>query len=420
MGVGDQSSKYDRTVSSTMRPIRETIPLEEAVATVVQSARPIERTERVPLRAASGRVVASAPAAAVDVPPFDRAAMDGYAVRAEDTFGAGRYEPKILRVVEKVYTGDIPAKAISSGQCTEIATGAPMPTGADAVVMVEETERVIGTDDVRIFTPVYPRQHVGRRGADIAAGQPVLTQGDVLTPSRIGALAAIGALDVDVYAKPRIAILSTGNEIVEPGTPLAPGQIYDINRLALSSIIEAHGGVPVLLATAQDTLEALSAAIDIALAEDVLVFSGGSSVGERDLILDVLIKRGEVLFHGVAVKPGKPTVFGLVDGKPVLGMPGYPTSCLSNGYMLLLPMLRRMARLPEHHPHIVRVPLARRVVSTTGRHQFYTVRIEDGQAVPAFKGSGDITSMSRADGYIEISASVDIVEAGETVDVRLF
>jgi len=122
----------------------------------------------------------------------------------------------------------------------------------------------------------------------------------------------------------------------------------------------------------------------------------------------------------VAVKPGKPTVFGLVDGKPVLGMPGYPTSCLSNGYMLLLPMLRRMARLPEHHPHIVRVPLARRVVSTTGRHQFYTVRIEDGQAVPAFKGSGDITSMSRADGYIEISASVDIVEAGETVDVRLF
>ena len=405
---------------TSMRPIRETIPLEEAIATILESARPIERTECVALRAASGRVVASPPAAAVDVPPFDRAAMDGYAVRAEDTFGAGRYEPKVLRVVEKVYTGQMPVKAIASGECIEIATGAPMPAGADAVVMVEETERVTGTDDVRIFTPVYPRQHVGRRAADIAAGQPVLAEGDVLTPSRIGALAAIGALEVEVYAKPRIAILSTGNEIVEPGAPLAPGQIYDINRFALSSIIEAHGGVAVLLPTAQDTLEALSAAIDVALAEDVLVFSGGSSVGERDLILDVLITRGEVLFHGVAVKPGKPTVFGLVGGKPVLGMPGYPTSCLSNGYMLLLPMLRRMARLPEHHPHIVRVPLARRVVSTTGRHQFYTVRIEDGQAVPAFKASGDITSMSRADGYIEIPASVDIVEAGETVDVRLF
>jgi molybdenum cofactor synthesis domain-containing protein len=403
-----------------MRPIRETIPLDEALATILESVRPLERTERVALRTASGRVVASPPVAALDVPPFDRAAMDGYAVRAEDTFGAGRYDPKILRVAEKVYTGQMPTKAVTAGACVEIATGAPMPAGADAVVMVEETERVPGTDDVRIFTPVYPRQHVGRRAADIATGQPVLAAGDVLTPSRIGALAAVGAGDVDVYAKPRLAILSTGNEIVEPGTPLAPGQIYDINRFTLSSIIEAHGGVPVLLPTAPDTLDALSAAIDAALAEDVLVFSGGSSVGERDLILDALIKRGEVLFHGVAVKPGKPTVFGLVDGKPVLGMPGYPTSCLSNGYMLLVPMLRRMARLPEYRPQIVRVPLARRIVSTTGRHQFYTVRIEDGRAVPAFKASGDITSMSRADGYIEIPASTDIVEAGEVVDVRLF
>lgn len=403
-----------------MRPIRETIPLDEALATILESVRPLERTERVALRTASGRVVASPPVAALDVPPFDRAAMDGYAVRAEDTFGAGRYDPKILRVAEKVYTGQMPTKAVTAGACVEIATGAPMPAGADAVVMVEETERVPGTDDVRIFTPVYPRQHVGRRAADIATGQPVLAAGDVLTPSRIGALAAVGAGDVDVYAKPRLAILSTGNEIVEPGTPLAPGQIYDINRFTLSSIIEAHGGVPVPLPTAPDTLDALSAAIDTALAEDVLVFSGGSSVGERDLILDVLITRGEVLFHGVAVKPGKPTVFGLVDGKPVLGMPGYPTSCLSNGYMLLVPMLRRMARLPEYRPQIVRVPLARRIVSTTGRHQFYTVRIEDGRAVPAFKASGDITSMSRADGYIEIPASTDIVEAGEMVDVRLF
>ena len=403
-----------------MRPIRETIPLDEALATILESARPMERTERVALRAASGRVVAFPPAAALDVPSFDRAAMDGYAVRAEDTFGAGRYDPKVLRVAEKVYTGQVPTRTVGAGECVEIATGAPMPAGADAVVMVEETERVAGTEDVRIFTPVYPRQHVGRRAADIAAGQPVLTPGDVLTPSRIGALAAVGAPDVDVYAKPRIAILSTGNEIVEPGAPLAPGQIYDINRFTLASIIEAHGGVPVLLPTAPDTLEALSAAIDAALAEDVLVFSGGSSVGERDLILDVLVSRGDVLFHGVAVKPGKPTVFGIVDGKPVLGMPGYPTSCLSNGYMLLVPMLHRMARLPEYRPQIVRVPLARRIVSTTGRHQFYTVRLEEGQAVPAFKASGDITSMSRADGYIEIAASTDIVEAGETVDVRLF
>ena len=227
-------------------------------------------------------------------------------------------------------------------------------------------------------------------------------------------------LDVEVYARPRIAILSTGNEIVEPGQPLGPGQIYDINRFTLTAITEAHGGIAVALPTAADTLDALSAAIDAALAEDVLVFSGGSSVGERDLILDVLLKRGEVLFHGVAVKPGKPTVFGQVGGKPVIGMPGYPTSCLSNGYMLLVPMLRRMARLPAHRAQTTRVPLARRIVSTTGRHQFYTVRIADGTAMPAFKASGDITSMAHADGYIEIPAHVDIVEAGEIVDVKLF
>jgi molybdopterin molybdotransferase len=403
-----------------MRPIRETIPLDEALAAILDAASPIARTERIPLNHALGRVIAVPPVAAIDVPPFDRAAMDGYAVRAEDTFGAGKYDPKTLRAIEKVYTGQVPTKSIGAGECIEIATGAPMPRGADAVVIVEETERVAGSNEVRVFTPVYPRQHVGRRAADITAGQPVLAEGNVLNPSRIGALAAIGARDVDVFARPRMAILSTGNEIVEPGQPLGPGQIYDINRFTLGAIMAAHGGVPVILPTAEDTVDALSAAIDTALAEDVLIFSGGSSVGERDLILDVLVKRGEVLFHGVAVKPGKPTVFGRVNGKPVLGMPGYPTSCLSNGYMLLVPMVRKMARLPEHRPQVVRVPLGRRVVSTTGRHQFYTVKIADGVAQPAFKASGDITSMSEADGYIDIPSHVDIVEAGEVVDVKLF
>jgi molybdenum cofactor synthesis domain-containing protein len=407
-----------------MRPIRETIPLDEALSAILDAAMPVDRTERVALRDAIGRVIATPATATVDVPPFDRAAMDGYAVRAEDTFGAGKYDPKVLRCVEKVYTGQLPTRGLGAHECMEIATGAPMPAGADAVVMVEETERVTGadpgSDDVRMFTPVYPRQHVGRRAADIAAGQTVLEAGSVLNPSRIGALAAVGALEVEVYAKPRIALLSTGNEIVEPGQPLGPGQIYDINRFTLSSIIAAHGGVPVALPSARDTIEALSAAIDTAIAEDVVVFSGGSSVGERDLILDVLVKRGEVFFHGVAVKPGKPTVFGQVAGKPVLGMPGNPTSCLSNGYMLLVPMLRQMARLPEHQPRTVRLPLSRRIVSTTGRTQFYTVKIADGAVVPAFKGSSDITSMSQADGYIEIPAQVDIVEAGELVDVKLF
>ena len=244
--------------------------------------------------------------------------------------------------------------------------------------------------------------------------------GVVLNPSRIGMLAAIGATDIDVYAKPRVAILSTGNEIIDPGHPLGPGQIYNINQSTLSAIIRAHGGVPMNGKTTPDSLPDLVKTFESTGAADLIMFSGGSSVGERDLILDALQAAGEVIFHGIAVKPGKPTILGKVGGKPVLGMPGNPTSCLSNAYLLVVPMVRRMARLPEYVPRSTRVPLSRRVVSTTGRHQFYTVRIVDGAAVPAFKGSGDITSMAHADGYIEIPAQTDLVEAGEMVDVNLF
>jgi molybdenum cofactor synthesis domain-containing protein len=402
-----------------MRPIRDTIPLGEALDVIMDTATPLERTSRVMLADAAGRVLASTITATQDVPPFDRAAMDGYAVIAEDTFGASRHEPRAVQRVETVHTGSVPTHSLACGECTEIATGAPMPHGGDAVVMVEETDR--GADnEVRIFTPVYPRQNVGRRGADISANQLVLEAGDMLTPSRLGAIAALGLADVEVFDQPTVAILSTGDEIVEPGTPLGPGQIYDINRFTLSAVIGEHGGVAVSYPRVEDTIAALEAAVDSCSTHDLVVFSGGSSVGEHDLTLDVLERKGEVLFHGIAVKPGKPTAFGRIGGTPVLGMPGYPTSCLSNAYMLLIPLLRKLAHLPPHRPRTVSVPAAQRFVSTTGRHQFYTVRVENGQAVAAFKASGDITSMSRADGFVEIPAQTDIVEAGEIVEVKLF
>jgi molybdopterin molybdotransferase len=410
---------HEGTTVSAMRPIRETIPLDTARALLLEAIVPVERTERVALAEAAGRVVARTAVSQVDVPPFDRAAMDGYAVIAEDTFGTSRSDPKVLRRIDTVFTGEVASRPLARGECMEIATGAPMPVGADAVVMVEETEQA-GADRIRIMTPVYPRQHIGRRAADIAAGQSVLREGDLLNPSRVGALAAIGFADVEVFARPRVAVLSTGNEIVDPGQPLKPGHIYDINRFTLSAVIRDHGGVPVPLRTAADNLDDLAAAVDAAADADVLVFSGGSSVGERDLVLDVLRQRGEVIFHGIAVKPGKPTAFGRIAGKPVLGMPGYPTSCLSNGYILLVPLLRKMARLPEYQPRVARLPLARRIVSPTGRHQFYTVRVTADGVMPAFKASGDITSMSQADGYIEIPTHTDIVEAGEVVEVKFF
>jgi len=396
------SARTTRTPRTKMRPIRDTIPLDEALTRIINTARPLERILRVGLTDAQRRVLSSPITATQDVPPFNRAAMDGFAVIAEDTFDATRHAPRSLRRVETIHTGSVPTMPLSRGQCTEIATGAPMPDGGDAVVMVEETDRGAG-DEVLVFTPVYPRQHVGRRGADMTSGQVVLNTGDVLTPSRLGAIAALGLADVEVFDRP------TG-----------PGQIYDINRFTLGAVIGEHGGVSVSYPTAIDTLDALEAAVDTCLENDVLVFSGGSSVGERDLTIDVLERKGEVLFHGIAVKPGKPTVFGRIGDTPVLGMPGYPTSCLSNAYMLLIPLLRKIAHLPPHQRPSVTVPAAQRFVSTTGRHQFYTVRVENGEAVGAFKASGDITSMSQADGYIEISAQTDIVEKGEKVEVKLF
>ena len=405
--------------TTKMRPIRKTISLDDALTLMKQAATPLDRVEPVTLHEAGGRILARDVVSERDVPPFDRAAMDGYAVVAEDTFGAGRQQPRTLQCVETVYTGRTPTRRVERGQCVEIATGAPMPEGADAVVMVEETDKG-DREEVRFFTPVYPRQNVGRRGADITTGQTLARPGDQLTASRIGALAAIGVSDVEVFERPRVSLLSTGDEIVEPGRPLAPGQIYDINRFTLETVVREHGGVAVSHPTAGDTLPALGEAVDACMANDALVFSGGSSVGERDLILDVLQQKGDVLFHGIAVKPGKPTVFGTIEGKPFLGMPGYPTSCLSNAYMLLIPILRRLGRRPPYRPRTVALPVAERIVSTTGRHQFYTVRISDGLAVPAFKASGDITSMSLADGYIEIAPQIDIVEKGETVEVKLF
>jgi molybdopterin molybdotransferase len=402
-----------------MRPIRETISLEAAKVLIDGAIRPIERIERLRIDSAGGRVVARPVEAKADVPPFARAAMDGYAVRAADTFGSSTHDPRVLAWVETVFTGQIPARPVGPHQCTEIATGAPIPDEADAVVMVEDTEKQ-PDGSVRVFSPVYPGQNVTKQGADIRAGRTVLQPGDVMNPSRIGAAAALGVIDVDVYAQPRVAILSTGNEVVDPGQPLEPGHIYDINKFTLSAVLREHGACPVPYPTAPDNVPELERALAACLVEDVVVFSGGSSVGERDLILDVVERMGEVVFHGIAVKPGKPTLFGIISGTPVFGMPGYPTSCLSNAYMLLIGPIRRLARLPEWAPRVVRLPLGQRVVSTTGRHQFYTVRIVDGQAMPAFKASGDITSMSQADGYIEILPQVDVVEKGEPVDVKLF
>lgn len=402
-----------------MRPFDAVISLEEARAILDATGAPIANVETIMLGEANGRVLASDVIAQGDVPPFSRAGMDGYAVRARDTQGASQRAPRTLTKIGTLYTGQASPLTVRDGECVEISTGAPIPDGADAVIMVEETDSDNDTV-VRILAEVQPQQNIGRQGADIQTGQVVVAAGEFMNASRIGALAAIGTVWVDVYDRPRVAILSTGNEVVDPGRALRPGQIYDINRFTLAAVVSDNGGIPIVYPPAPDTLDALLEALDDLVDYDIVVFSGGSSVGERDLIRDAIAAKGKMLFHGVALKPGKPTGLGIVNGKPVFALPGYPTSCLSNAHLLLVPMLRRIARLGPRVSRTLTMPLSTRIASTAGRHQFYTVRIENGTAVPAFKASGDITSMSRADGYIEVPADVNAVEAGTPVDVTLF
>lgn len=401
-----------------MRALKRTISIDEARELLVSHLRPITRTELVPLVHAAGRIASADVTAQMFVPPFSRSAMDGYAVIAADTAGASQQTPVTLPITERVFTGNTPIHSISRGECSEIATGAPLPDGSDAVVMFEETR--VDDTRVQILVAANPGQNIGRRGADITPGDLVVRSGDVLNPSRLGAVAAVGVDSVEVFAQPRVAILSTGNEVVEPGQRLSGGQIYDVNRFTLSAVVAGHGCIAESYAPVRDTIEALEDALAMCEGADMVIFSGGSSVGERDLIGDLIARHGQVVFHGIAVKPGKPTLFATIDGIPFFGMPGNPTSCLSNAYILLVPFLRATARLPLYAPRIARATLGKRIVSQAGRHQFYTVRLRDGVAFPAFKGSGDITSLSQAEGYIEIPADQSTVEEGVQVDVTLF
>jgi molybdenum cofactor synthesis domain-containing protein len=404
-----------------MRPFTSTISFDEARRRLDAAVVPIARTERVAVGAAAGRVAAEDVSSSIDVPPFSRSAMDGYAVVAADTSQASAGSPVRLRIVDRLYTGQAPATAIGSGACAEIATGAPLPAGADAVVMVEQTSRD-GHDGVLIAVAAAEGQNIGPQGGDIRAGTTVVRRGELLNPGRIGAIAAIGRQSVDVYARPRVAVLSTGNEVVEPGGLLGPGQIFDVNRFTLSAIVESNGGVADARPPVEDSVASLGGALDGCSGADIIVFSGGSSVGERDLIVDLVAEKGEMVFHGIAVKPGKPTAFARIGAgrTPFFGMPGNPTSCLSNAYVLLVPFLRAFARLPQAANRTITVPLGRRIVSQAGRLQFYTVTLAQGAAIPAFKGSGEITSLSHADGYIQIPADQSVVEEGQQVEVTLF
>ncbi len=401
----------------TMKPFTELTDRENAIKLIMENVKPINRVEAVPLDEAAGRVLATDVVAGFDVPPFDRASMDGYAVKALDTSGAKRDSPVRLRLIGVQNTGELYEGEVRGGEALEIATGSPMPRGSDAVVMVEDT--ALEEDVVLVYRELVAGRNMAPAGEDMKRGDHVLSRGAVLTPGMVGALAALGYAEAEVYEKPRVAIYSSGPEIVPQGTPLRPGQIYEVNSYTLAAVIEADGGVPVKRGIMLDDAESIEAAIMDAADYDMGVFSGGSSVGTKDLFGEVMERLGDVYFHGVRVKPGKPTLFGTVDGTPIFGMPGYPTSCLNNSYVFLAPAVRLMARLRPREARVLRLPMGHRMESRSDREQFITVRVTEGKAYRVYKQSGDITSMAHADGYIVLPVGVGVVEEGEMVDVTL-
>jgi molybdopterin molybdotransferase len=401
-----------------MRPFGALISYQEAKEVIDRHTSPIMRIEAVLIDDAVNRILAEDLVAKMNVPPFTRSAMDGYAVKAKDTFDAGQFKPQVFKIIDELHAGENPTKKIKSGECIQISTGAVMPEGADSVIMVEDTERE--ENEVKVFKSITPGTNIGKMGGDIKAGVVILKAGIVLDAGKVGVIASQGLSKIKVYEKPRIAVIPTGEEVVQSGKKLQPGQLYDINSHTISALVSASGGIPVRIDIAGDKAEELRAAVKEALKSDIVVLSGGSSVGERDLLVDVIDMWGEILFHGVQVKPGKPTIFAMIEGKPLMGMPGYPTSCLINSYLFLVPAIRKLAHLPSRSGDTVKAKLSRRIPGSTGRRQFLTVKLVGDEAVSVFKESGAITSIAEADGYIEIPENIDMLEKGQIVTVTLF
>jgi molybdopterin molybdotransferase/putative molybdopterin biosynthesis protein len=383
--------------------------------------------ETVPLAAALGRVLAEDVVAAVDAPPFDRSNVDGFAVRAADTLGASDGNPKVLVLnAEVIACGDVPGGGVTAGTATTIATGGVIPRGADAVIMIEQTELLDGAPRIEVRRAAAPGQFVSYAGSDIARGETLLRRGARIGSREIGMLAASGLAEVAVVRRPKVAVLSTGDELVAPGRALGEAGVYDSNGAVVAAAAAEAGGEPLAMGAFPDDAAILEKAVREALAaSDIVVLSGGTSKGAGDLSHAVVSRLGApgILVHGVALKPGKPLCLAVVGNKPVVVLPGFPTSAIFTFHAFVAPVIRALASLaPETAPTVsARVPV--RVASELGRKEFLLVSLvetdEGTVAFPTGKGSGSVTSFSQADGFIEIDALAGTLDADSEVQVTL-
>jgi molybdenum cofactor synthesis domain-containing protein len=406
---------------------RRLMSFDEAKKVIAERLKPEALdAEEISLLDAYNRVLGENVVSALDIPPFSRSTVDGFAVKAEDTFSAEENQPVTLSVRGVVNVGEQPKIRIGKGEAAEIVTGAPVPDGADAVVMVEDTDREAA--ELRVYHAVTKDGNVMKKGSDIKKGETVLKAGQVLGASEIGVLAALGLTAAKVFTVPVVAVLSTGGEVTEPGRELPAGKIYDINAYSLSTAVRESGGKPVYLGVVPDDEAALRKALERALASaDMVLTSGGVSVGPHDLTPQIVDSLGEpgVFVSGIAVKPGKPTTVALIGKKPVFSLPGHPTSALLLFHLLARPVIQRMSGRAATEAETVKALAAKRMFQAKGRRTFVMVKLKRDKlkglvAEPVETGaSGAITTLAKADGFVEVPADQQFVDAGELVDVAL-
>ncbi len=383
-------------------------------------------SEKIPLLKAYNRILSEDIITKLDIPPFNRSTVDGYAVKADDTYESEENKPTTLKIIGTISVGKCPKIQIRKNNTVETVTGAPIPEGANAVVMVENTQKQ--ENNLLIYRAVTPDENVMKKGTDLKKGDTVLMSGQLLGAPEIGVLAAIGVNYVNVLKIPVVSVFSTGAEITEPGKSLAPGKIYDINAYSLSTAVKESGGKPIFMGVIPDNEVALKNALKQALfTSDIIITSGGVSVGPRDYtpkIVDSLGKPG-VIISGIAVKPGKPTTIAFIGNKPVFSLPGHPTSALLIFYLFVRPVIQYLSGNKVISEKIVKANLAVRLFSAKGRKTFVTVKLSRDKnqkilATPIQTGaSGAITTLSKADGFIEIPANQQFIDSNEQVTVTL-
>lgn len=376
-------------------------------------------TETVSLENSLGRILAEDIISKENIPAFDRSTVDGYALIASDAYGSSESIPSQLDIVDEILMGQQATIKITSGQCVKISTGGMLPEGADSVVMVENTDNSFG-DMCLVYKSVSPYKNVNRKGDDIKEGSPVFTKGKTITSREIGVLSALGINTLKVFSKPKVGIISTGDEIVSIDTPLTFGKIRDINSHILSALMRENGCEATLYGIVRDEYDAILSVMKKAVSEnDIVLISGGSSAGARDMTVDIISSLGDVYLHGIAMKPGKPTIVGKIEGKAVFGLPGHPTA----GYFVTLRLVKPLVDLlmkREGKGSKIKAKILCNISSNHGREEILCIKLTDGGAMPIYGKSGVISLLSESDGYIIIDRNCEGLKAGDETEIYLF